>query len=77
MKKVLIAIIHLYQKMPFSSHALCRYTPACSEYAVEAIDRFGAIKGSILAIKRIGRCRPLGGSGFDPVPMKEKRYEKN
>ncbi|MBR4693326.1 MAG: membrane protein insertion efficiency factor YidD [Bacilli bacterium] len=77
MKKVLIAIIHLYQKMPLKSHSLCRFTPTCSEYAVEAIERFGAIKGSILAIKRIGRCRPLGGSGFDPVPMKEKRYEKD
>jgi hypothetical protein len=46
----------------------CRFQPTCSQYAYEAVDRFGAFKGSWLAMRRLGRCRPGGGSGFDPVP---------
>jgi putative membrane protein insertion efficiency factor len=46
----------------------CRYTPSCSEYAVEAIHKYGGIKGSYLGIKRILRCHPWGGHGHDPVP---------
>lgn len=49
----------------------CRYQPTCSEYALSALRRFGPIKGSWLALKRIGRCHPWGGSGWDPVPNKE------
>ncbi|MDR1764217.1 MAG: membrane protein insertion efficiency factor YidD [Dysgonamonadaceae bacterium] len=52
---------------PFTP-AMCRYTPTCSEYAVEAIKRYGPIKGVWLATKRILRCHPWGGSGYDPVP---------
>ena len=48
--------------------ANCRYAPSCSRYAVEAIDSHGAVRGSWLAVKRIGRCHPWGGSGYDPVP---------
>ncbi len=46
----------------------CRFRPTCSEYALEAIGSHGAIMGGWLALKRIGRCHPWGGSGFDPVP---------
>lgn len=46
----------------------CRYVPTCSEYAIQAIKKYGPLKGSYLAIKRILRCQPWGGSGYDPVP---------
>ncbi len=46
----------------------CRFQPTCSQYALEAIKLHGGLKGSWLALKRIGRCHPWGGSGFDPVP---------
>ena len=73
MKKILIWMIQLYQKIPFSSHNSCRFIPTCSNYAIEAIDRFGSIKGSYLTIRRILRCNPFGKSGYDPVPIKEKK----
>ncbi|WP_380874623.1 membrane protein insertion efficiency factor YidD [Sphingomonas sp. DBB INV C78] len=46
----------------------CRYHPSCSAYAIEAIQRYGALKGGCLAVKRILRCHPWGGHGIDPVP---------
>lgn len=48
--------------------ASCRYTPTCSQYAIEAIRKYGPFKGGWLAIKRIARCHPWGGHGHDPVP---------
>jgi len=49
----------------------CRYQPTCSGYAMEAIDRHGAFKGGWLALRRISRCHPWGGWGYDPVPPKD------
>lgn len=49
----------------------CRYTPTCSAYAIEAIDQHGALHGTRLAIKRICRCHPFAGAGYDPVPEAE------
>ena len=51
--------------------ASCRYQPTCSAYAAEALQRYGAFKGGMLALKRIGRCHPWGGSGYDPVPEED------
>jgi len=48
--------------------ASCRFTPSCSEYALQAIKKYGPLKGGYLSIRRIFRCHPWGGSGFDPVP---------
>jgi putative membrane protein insertion efficiency factor len=67
--KLFIAIIRFYQLVisPILPSA-CRYTPTCSSYGIEALKRHGAIKGSVLTIKRIMRCNPWGGHGEDPVP---------
>lgn len=64
-----IGLIRFYQKFisPLTPPA-CRYTPTCSQYAIEAIRKYGVIKGCWLAAKRIARCHPWGGSGYDPVP---------
>lgn len=50
----------------------CRFAPSCSEYAFEAVGRHGALKGGWLALKRIARCHPWGGAGFDPVPARDR-----
>ena len=55
----------------------CRYDPSCSEYAQEALRRYGALRGGCLAVKRIGRCHPWGGSGYDPVPVQEEDTDEN
>jgi putative membrane protein insertion efficiency factor len=66
---IFIVLIKTYQYFisPLSA-ASCRYTPTCSQYAVEAIKKYGGFKGGWLAIKRIASCNPWGGHGHDPVP---------
>jgi putative membrane protein insertion efficiency factor len=51
----------------------CRYRPSCSTYAIEALERYGALRGSWLAARRLLRCHPWGGCGDDPVPVKENQ----
>jgi len=62
-------IVKAYQVVvsPFLG-ANCRYNPTCSAYALEALKKFGIIKGGLLSIKRVAKCHPWGGSGHDPVP---------
>ena len=76
-KRFFILLIRFYQTgiSPFLP-ARCRYTPTCSQYAIEAITRFGAIKGLFLTLKRLLRCHPFGGYGFDPVPHNHHHSEK-
>ena len=69
MRKILIFPIRVYRYLIsplFGSH--CRYTPTCSQYAIEAIERHGAIKGLYLAAKRLSSCHPWHAGGYDPVP---------
>ena len=73
MKKILIFIIRIYQKIPGPWHNKCRHIPTCSNYMIDAINEYGSIKGSFMGIKRIIRCNPLGTSGYDPVKKKEKK----
>jgi putative membrane protein insertion efficiency factor len=73
MKRLLIQILLLpiyFYKYCISplTPVSCRYVPTCSEYAVQALKKYGPLKGSLLALKRILRCHPWGGSGYDPVP---------
>jgi uncharacterized protein len=65
----LVALIRGYQIVlsPLLP-AACRYYPSCSAYAVEALEKYGALRGSWLAVKRIGRCHPFRAGGYDPVP---------
>jgi len=69
MKRVLMALIHAYRYLlsPWWGQQ-CRFTPTCSEYALEAIERHGSVHGSWLAVRRIARCHPWQPGGFDPVP---------
>ncbi|WP_018479380.1 membrane protein insertion efficiency factor YidD [Pontibacter roseus] len=68
-KKLLLALIWVYRNMlsPLKP-ATCRYTPTCSAYALGAVNKYGPFKGGWMALRRIGRCHPWGGSGYDPVP---------
>lgn len=70
MKKVLIRIVKIYMKFisPLKRTSSCIYTPTCSLYALEALEKHGALKGTYLAVKRILRCHPFHKGGYDPVP---------
>jgi uncharacterized protein len=75
MTRLSLLVIRLYRVTLGPLFALmsgCRFTPTCSEYGYAAIERFGWRRGWWLAVRRIGRCNPFGGSGYDPVP---ERYE--
>ena len=68
-KRVLIALVRFYQRnISPCRPRCCNYIPTCSQYAVEALERYGAVKGSWLAFKRILRCNPFHKGGYDPVP---------
>ena len=70
MKKSLIFLIKVYRKIisPLKGRPPCIDTPSCSQYAIEALEKYGFMKGSFLSIKRILRCHPFAKGGYDPVP---------
>lgn len=72
MRKLLIYFLRFYQLAlsPYLGSS-CRYSPTCSQYALEALDKYGAARGSWLAVKRVLRCHPWHVGGYDPVPEKE------
>lgn len=76
MKRLFIFFIKLYQKLPLSCHLSCRHIPTCSNYAIEALEKHGTIKGSFYTLRRLLHCTPWGTHGYDPVPNKENKNEK-
>jgi putative membrane protein insertion efficiency factor len=70
LKKILLIIIRFYRRFlsPLKGRPTCIYVPTCSEYAAEAIEKYGPIKGSYLATKRLLRCHPFAKGGYDPLP---------
>lgn len=71
MKKILIKLIRLYQKIPGPWHKACKFWPTCSNYAIDALEIHGIFKGTFLTIWRIIRCNPFSKGGYDPVPPKK------
>ncbi|MFT4072841.1 MAG: membrane protein insertion efficiency factor YidD [Dysgonamonadaceae bacterium] len=69
LSKILLALVYFYRSCisPLTPPS-CRFVPTCSQYAVEAITKYGPFKGGWLSLKRILRCHPWGGHGYDPVP---------
>jgi uncharacterized protein len=70
--RVLVAAIGLYRGLisPLLGRH-CRYEPTCSRYAMDAVSRYGAARGGLMALRRIGRCHPWAPGGFDPVPLEK------
>ena len=77
MKYVLIGFIKCYQSIPGNFHSSCRHIPTCSNYGIEAINRYGSIKGGFMTAKRVLKCNPLFKGGIDLVPEKGVKNEKN
>ncbi len=68
LKKFLIKLISLYQKISMLKPPVCRFYPTCSEYTKQAITKYGVVKGLWLGLKRISKCHPLNPGGYDPLP---------
>lgn len=76
MKRLLIWLIRFYRKYISPRTApCCRFSPTCSGYGLEAIERFGAFKGGFMTLWRILRCNPFSPGGYDPVPERKRKYK--
>jgi putative membrane protein insertion efficiency factor len=67
--RTFLGTLNLYQRLTVHRPSPCRYVPSCSTYAHDAIETHGAARGTWLALRRLSRCHPWGGHGFDPVPV--------
>ncbi len=72
MKHIFIFFVKIYQLIPGPWHNSCRHVPTCSNYAIEALNEHGTLKGLNLTVKRLSKCTPWGTMGIDLVPKKEK-----
>ena len=72
-RRAVVRAVELYQQARAGRPSPCRYWPTCSAYAIEAVERHGVGRGGLLALRRVSRCHPLGGSGVDPVPERRSR----
>ena len=77
-KKAVLSLISFYQKAisPYKGRSYCIYVPTCSQYAKEAVETYGALRGGFMAFKRILRCNPFASGGYDPVPIKGQAVRK-
>lgn len=66
--RLVVMLIRAYQAVSRWTPRVCRYWPTCSEYAAQAVVRYGVVRGVWMAAKRVGRCHPLAPGGYDPVP---------
>jgi uncharacterized protein len=66
--RLLHGVVRLYQRVTDGRPSPCRFVPTCSNYALDALEQRGAIRGSALTLRRLARCHPWGGHGWDPVP---------
>jgi len=65
--KIIVVVIRFYQKISFFSPRVCRFYPTCSEYTVQSLQKYGIVKGTFLAMKRLLKCHPFHLGGYDPV----------
>jgi uncharacterized protein len=72
--RLLLRTVNLYQRLSAHRPSPCRYVPSCSEYAREALETHGAARGTWLSARRLSRCHPFGGFGFDPVPQRDAAH---
>jgi len=68
--RILLGSVNVYQQLSAHRPSPCRFIPSCSEYAREAVTTHGAARGALMSVRRLSRCHPLGGRGFDPVPVR-------
>lgn len=78
MKYVLIALLKVYRAVISPLYGqVCRYHPTCSAYALQAVTEYGAIRGSWMAVRRLGRCHPWSAGGYDPVPPRNPAHSSD
>lgn len=71
LKKFILFLIKIYQKLSNYTPPRCRFYPTCSEYTKQAIEHYGLVKGGLLGLKRICKCHPLNEGGYDPLPLEK------